>query len=119
LITLTAPWLSTTDLGGVSGISYDTFEVISLTFDLVNKIITGICQLISKAAPMSPAILGNLTINNNTITVSFPGADINTSINLNVAQQAALSLGCANAQNNTETAIVNIGAVIGVQTLGL
>lgn len=122
MITLTNPLVVASALGGSSGISYDTFEVTLLHVDVVNQTLSGVCRLQSSSTPTAAKIPGTFTIiagPTPNMSIAIPTVQFTASVGLSSGQQALLITSIGNAQNNTETAMVNAGAVVGTQSAGL
>jgi hypothetical protein len=121
MITLTSPVMLPSTLGNSTGTTYDRLDVIGVLFDIIAQTISGTCQLVSSVTPTSPPVFGTFTI--------FAGAAPTLSINLaftppisillTAPQNAALLAGVTNAQTQIENALLNTGAVSGVQSAGL
>jgi len=121
MITLTTSKAVTTVLGSASTTSYDRMNLVTIHYDVVNKNISGQCQLSSSAAPTATPIVGQYNIPTTgtaVMTVSIPNIPFYASIALTTPQQVAVAGWITTAQNTVEAGFVSVAVVAGVQSTG-
>lgn len=122
MITLTNVRPVTTVLGSASQTNYDRLDVISIFMDVVNKNISGTCQLLSSGSPQAKPIPGTYSIPTSgsaVLDVEVPSLPFYATIPLTSPQQATVQGWIASTQNLIESGLVSVGVVAGTQAAGL
>jgi hypothetical protein len=122
MITLATPSTVPTTLGGTGKTNYDRLDITTLMFDVVNKTVSGQCQLLSSADPQAAPISGSYNIPTTgtaPLNVAIPSLGFFASLTPTTAQQATVQSWIQAAQTQVEAGLVALAVVAGVQSPGL
>lgn len=122
MITLTTPAKVATVLGSSALTNYDRLDLITIHYDVLNKAISGQCQLVASGNAQATAIQGSFSIPTSgqaILTISIPTLPFYASIALTSAQQATVAGWIASAQNTVEAGLVSVGVAAGTQSAGV
>ena len=121
MITLTDPLQVITTIGSGSRALYDRLELASIAIDVINKNITGTCQLVASTGGVPP-IPGTYNIPTSgaaLMTISIPNALYFAEVPLTSTQQSTVQGWINTAQNNVEAGLIALGVAAGTQTPGI
>ena len=121
MITLTNPVAVTTTLGASTKTNYDRLDLTSISMDVLNKNITGQCQLVASGTPGAAVIQGSYSIPTTggaIMTVTIPSLPFYAQIALTSGQQAVVQGWISSTQNTVEAGIVSVAVVAGTQSSG-
>lgn len=121
MITLTNPATVTTTLGSSTKTNYDRLDIITIFMDVINKNISGNCQLISSGTPGAAAITGTYSIPTSgsaIMSVTIPSLPFYAQLALTSGNQTTVQGWIASTQNTIESGLIGVGVVAGTQSSG-
>lgn len=120
MITLTAPHLVRSVLGGSTTTPYDKAVFSSISIDVQTRRIECNVQISSTAIPDMPAVSGRLSINvlSALLELDLNKLGIHRRITLSAGQQAAIQTIINNTQGSLESGVVTLGIIEGTQSVG-
>lgn len=121
MITLTNPIPVTTVLGSAGKTNYDRLDITSLTYDVINKNITGQCALLVSTNAAATPILGTFSIPTTgtaVLSLAIPTLPFYASLALTGPQQATVQGWIQTAQNTVEAGLVAVAVITGTQSTG-
>lgn len=121
MITLTTQIPVKTVLGAAGNTNYDRLNILTLLYDVVNKSISGQCQLMVSTNSAATPIIGSYNIPTSgqaILTISIPNLPYFGSVALTSPQQAIVQGWVQSAQNTLEAGFVSVGVISGVQATG-
>lgn len=121
MITLTSPPQIRNVLGSAMLIDYDKLVITQYTYDVINRTLNGLIRLTSTAAPQATALTGRFKAENLTFNLNIDDSVVVApiTITLTTQQRDAYRALITDGQSTLEQALINIGAVAGVQTAGV
>ncbi len=119
-ITLTTPPSLNNTLGGSTSVSYDHVVMSPLSFDAVNKTISGTARITASASPKADVVTGTLRIDisKNILVFNIEQLDLIHKSELSPAQIIAVQGMLDDAQASIEAGLVSIGVIDGIQSVG-
>jgi len=121
MITLAAPAVINSVLGGNAPIDYGKFVLSSITYDTVAKTVSAQIVLSSTSNPDMQAITGSMSINCTTakLTIAVPQIDFYRQVVLTGPQNTFVVDNCIRASQNTlENGLLTLSVVAGSQATG-
>jgi hypothetical protein len=120
MITLTTAMQVLTAIGSGTTTPYGRLDVVSITYDVTNKQVSGSLQLIAPGNPAAAPIPGSFSISSTgVLQVTMQSLGFYGTAQLTAPQLTAMQGWITSAQNSVEGGLISIGVVAGTQTAGV
>jgi hypothetical protein len=123
MITLTNPKVVNTVLGGTATVNYDKLVVTNISYDTINKQISGQVKVTCTLDAAQIPLLGNFSIlpqaSPATVTLTIAGFPFNRTINLTGAQQTSVLGWFDTNQAQIENGFISVVMAAGTQATGV